>query len=288
VSACHALLSAVVLSAIITLVLPARAQDSFAFPLQPASVRLAAIGDMGTGKPLQIDVANQMVKSRIAFPFEFVITLGDNIYTGSKPADFEKAFAVPYRSLLDAGVLFYAALGNHDSANQALYRPFNMNGARYYTFRKGNARFFALDSNRMDPEQIGWLEARLREAGSADWKVCYFHHPLYSSGKRHGSDERLRKLLEPLFVRYGVNVVLSGHDHVYERVVPQQGITYFVEGASGQLRAGNLRPSPITARGFDSDRSFLLMEFAGADLYFAAVSRLGVTVDTGVIHRTIR
>jgi 3',5'-cyclic AMP phosphodiesterase CpdA len=217
-----------------------------------------------------------------------VITLGDNIYTGSKPADFEKAFAVPYRTLLDARVPFYAALGNHDSANQPLYQPFNMNGARYYAFRKGNVRFFALDSNRMDAAQIAWLEAQLRAAGAADWRVCYFHHPLYSSGRRHGPDEGLRKVLEPLFVRYGVDVVLSGHDHVYERLNPQQGITYFVEGASGQLRAGNLRPSPATAKGFDSDYSFLLIEFAGDDLYFAAVSRLGLTVDSGVIHRTIR
>ena len=140
----------------------------------------------------------------------------------------------------------------------------------------------------MDPKQLAWLETQLRDAGNGDWKVCYFHHALYSSGTFHGSATDLRKVLEPLFVKYGVDVVLAGHDHVYERARPQQGIYYFTEGASGQLRAGNLAPSPITAKGFDTDRSFMMMEFAGDDLYFQTVSRLGVAVDSGVIHRTIR
>ncbi len=284
----HFVRLAVVLSAFVTLALPARGQTGFAFPLQANSVRLAAIGDMGTGKRPQIEVANQMAISRETFPFEFVITMGDNIYTGNKPSDFEKAFAVPYKALLDAGVPFYATLGNHDNTNQRFYKPFNMNGANYYAYRKRNVRFFALDTNYMDPKQIGWLETQLRDAGNADWKVCYFHHALYSSGMFHGPAKDLRKVLEPLFVKYGVDVVFAGHEHVYERVLPQQGVYYFTEGASGQLRAGNLRPSPITARGFDTDRSFMLIEFVGDDMYFQAVSRTGVAVDSGVIHRTIR
>ena len=229
-----------VLSAVVALALSARGGADFAFPLQANSVRLAAIGDMGTGEPLQIDVAQQMVKSRAAFPFEFVITLGDNLYTGSSPSDFDKDFAVPYKPLLDAGVQFYAALGNHDKTNERFYKPFNMNGANYYTYKKGNVRFFALDSNYMDPKQVAWLETGLRDAGNGDWKICYFHHPLYSSGRFHGPAKDLRKVLEPLFVRYGVDVVFAGHDHVYERVRPQQGVYYFTEGASGELRAGNL------------------------------------------------
>ena len=284
----HRVLLALVLSACATWTLWARGQAGVVFPLTPGSVRLAAIGDMGTGAAPQIDVANQMVKARASFPFDFVITLGDNIYIGEKPSDFEKAFAAPYRRLLDAGVLFYASLGNHDHASEQSYAPFNMNGANYYTYTKGRVRFFVLDSNHMDAAQIAWLEVRLREAGDADWKVCYFHHPLYSSARRHGSDVRLRKLLEPVFVKYGVDVVLAGHDHVYERLLPQQGVSYFVEGASGQLRAGNLAPSALTAKGFDADRSFMLIEFAGDEMYFQAVSRAGAIVDAGVIHRTVR
>jgi len=112
-----------------------------------------------------------------------------------------------------------------------------------------------------------------------------FHHPLYSDVGRHGSEVELRVKLEPLFVKYGVNVVYSGHDHIYERLVPQKGITYFVAGASGELRRGDLRPSSAMAAGFDQDRSFMLNEIVDDDLFFRVISRTGATVDGGVIHR---
>jgi 3',5'-cyclic AMP phosphodiesterase CpdA len=185
-------------------------------------------------------------------------------------------------------VLFYASLGNHDKTNERFYKPFNMTDATYYTYKKGHVRFFVLDSNYMDPKQTAWVETQLRAAGNGDWKICYFHHPLYSSAKSHGPDADLRKVLEPLFVKYGVNVVFAGHDHVYERVLPQQGIYYFTEGASGELRPGDLAPSAITAKGFDADRSFMMIEIAGDEMYFQTTSRTGVVVDSGVVHRTIQ
>jgi 3',5'-cyclic AMP phosphodiesterase CpdA len=106
-------------------------------------------------------------------------------------------------------VQFYAALGNHDSPTQRAYKPFNMNGQQYYTFTKGNVQFFALDSTYMSPQQMAWLEAALRES-DADWKICYFHHPLYSSSAQHGSAVELRRVLEPLLVKYGVQGSLPG------------------------------------------------------------------------------
>jgi hypothetical protein len=121
-----------------------------------------------------------------------------------------------------------------------------------------------------------------------DWKVCFFHHPLYSNAGRHGSTIDLRVLLEPLFVRGGVNVVFSGHDHVYERLKPQKGIHYFVSGSAGQLREGNMEPSDQTAASFDRDRTFMLVEVAGDEMFFQAVSRTGATVDSGVIRRQAR
>ena len=101
----------------------------------------------------------------------------------------------------------------------------------------------------------------------------------------HGSSTELRLVLEPLFVKYGVQVVFAGHDHVYERAKPQKGIQYFTEGASGSLRKGNLRRTALTAVGYDQDRSFMLVEVAGDALHFQTISRTGQTVDSGVIPR---
>jgi predicted phosphodiesterase len=261
--------------------------DEFKFPLKPNSVRFAVIGDMGTGDQPQYETAQQMLKARQAYPFDFAIMLGDNIYGSSKPVDFDHKFAVPYKPLIDAGVKFYASLGNHDNTNEIFYKSFNMNGESYYTYKKGNVHFFVLNSNYMDQKQLAWLETQLQSAGKTDWKVCYFHHPLYTSAKFHGPSLDLRVSLEPLFIKYGVDVVFSGHEHVYERVHPQHGVYYFTEGASGSLRPGNLTPSAITDKGFDTDRTFMLIEIAGDDMYFQTISRTGDTVDAGAIHRNI-
>jgi predicted MPP superfamily phosphohydrolase len=252
--------------------------------VHPGSVRFAAIGDMGTGGPAQYEVASRMHAIRDAFPFDFVITLGDNIYGGNTAADFQKKFELPYKLLLDSGVRFYASLGNHDAATQKTYKPFNMGGQQYYTYRKGNVQFFALDSNYLSPQQVTWLTKEL-ENSTAGWKVCYFHHPLYSSAKFHGPSVELRQVLEPLFMKYGVQVVFSGHDHVYERTKPQNGIHYFIEGAAGELRKGDLHRTDITAAGYDQDQSFLLVEISEDELDFQAVSRLGVTIDQGSFLR---
>jgi hypothetical protein len=121
-----------------------------------------------------------------------------------------------------------------------------------------------------------------------DWKICYFHHPLYSDGATHGSAIDIRVVLEPLFVTYGVNVVFAGHDHIYERITPQKGIYHFVEGASGQLRKGDTRRSAMNAKSFDQDMSFMLVEIAGDQMAFQVVSRTGTTVDSGTIQRQAR
>jgi predicted MPP superfamily phosphohydrolase len=262
-----------------------RAQD-ITLPLKAGSVRFAAIGDMGTGEPPQYEIAKRMLEFHQKFPFNFVIMLGDNIYGGKSAGDLQKKFEIPYKPLLDAGVQFYASLGNHDDTNERFYKFFNMNGQQYYSFKKGNVQFFVLDSDYLDPKQLAWLEKELASA-ETDWKICYFHHPLYSSGAFHGSSTELRVVLEPLFLKYGVQVVFSGHDHVYERVKPQKGIYYFTEGAAGELRYGNLKKTDMTAVGYDKDRSFLSVEISGDDLYFQTISRTGMTVDSGSIRRPV-
>lgn len=252
-------------------------------PVQKA-VRFAVIGDSGTGNSRQYEVAQEMEKCREQAGFDFVIMLGDNIYGGKSRQDFERKFEIPYKPLLDTGVKFYASIGNHDDPNERLYKPFNMGGNRYYSFKKGNATFFALDSNYMDSEQIEWLERQLQST-TTTWKICFFHHALYSDGRYHGPDLDLRAHLTPIFQRYGVNLVFSGHDHVYERIKPKDGVYYFLLGNSGELRYRNLKPSPDTATGFDTDNSFLLAEIDGDTLYFQTISRTGQVVDSGALDR---
>jgi hypothetical protein len=258
--------------------------QSSPLPNRPDSLKFAVIGDNGTGDQPEYDIGRQMTAAHGSFPFDLVIMLGDNMYGGQSPADFVKKFEQPYAALLQAGVKFQASLGNHDRPENVSYKPYNMNGQRYYTYARTNVRFLALDSTQMDQKQLDWIDTSLRDARD-DWKICYFHHPLYSNAERHGSSVDLRVLLEPIFTRSGVNVVFSGHDHVYERIKPQKGIYYFVSGSAGQLRKGNMSPTDQTAAYFDQDQSFMLVEIAGADMFFQTISRTGKTVDQGVIHR---
>ena len=257
-----------------------------ALPNRAGSFKFAVLGDFGTGDRTQYELAAQMAKVYQSFKYELVVLVGDNIYGSERPQDFKKKFEDPYKPLLDAGVKFYASLGNHDAREQRFYKPFNMDGKLYYTFSpKPEIRFFALESTYPVPEQIRWLEKELKASGS-HWKIVFFHHPLYSSGDRHGSDLRLREVLEPLFLANNVSVVLTGHDHFYERVKPQNGITYFVVGSGGKLRSGNIdRSTGITAKGFDTDLAFMAAEIAGDEMYFNTVSRTGQTIDSGVLTR---
>jgi 3',5'-cyclic AMP phosphodiesterase CpdA len=230
------------------------APDALALPLREGSVRFAIIGDSGRGDRWQQEVADQMVTWRGRFPFTFVLMLGDNIYGTSTPHDYQLKFERPYKALLDAGVVFRAAIGNHDDPAEIHYKLFNMEGRRYYTFRENErrlsgltgagVRFFVLDSRSLDPTQLDWLRQQLAESGTA-WKICYFHHPLYTSGRYRAGARALRLILEPILVEGDVDVVLAGHEHLYERLIPQHGISYFTSGGAGSLRKGDLMPSMV-------------------------------------------
>ena len=266
-----------------------------ALPKKLGSVRLAVIGDSGRGDQFQNEVAQQMVAWRGKFDYDLVLMVGDNIYDRHTPEDYAAKFERPYKPLLDAGVTFQAAIGNHDDPAQIYYDKFNMRGQRYYTFRRndqplgklggGGVRFYALDSRSFDPEQLAWLQKGLTETGSR-WKIVYFHHPIYTSGRYQTGALTLRSVLEPYLVAGEADIVLSGHEHFYERILPQRGIIYFVNGAAGSLRRNDIRQTDLTARGFDADYSFMLMEVSGSEVYFQAISRKGETVDAGVIRKS--
>jgi 3',5'-cyclic AMP phosphodiesterase CpdA len=257
------------------------------FPNHADSLKFIAFGDFGTGEPDQYALAKQMAAFHGRFKFELAVLLGDNLYGSERPQDFVRKFEEPYRPLIDAGVKFKASLGNHDAREMRNYKYFDMQDKLFYSFKapKQSVRFYAFESTYMTPEQLSWIENELKTTGD-DWKIPFFHHPLYSSARAHGSTLALRESLEPLFIRYNVSIVLSGHDHVYERTKPQNGIVYFVVGSGGKLRSGDLQPgSPLTARGFDADLAFFAGEIEGDNLVFQVISRVGRVVDSGIIIR---
>jgi len=259
---------------------------------QTGVVSFAAIGDMGTGESEQYSLAKGIAAYHAQHPFDTVLTLGDNIYPNGDPALFKERFERPYADLLQRGVHFYASLGNHDVQRglqaQIKYANFNMGGKPYYSFVKGDGliEFFALDSTNMARQQLQWLDEALTRS-KALWKVAFFHHPLYSSGITHGSDLKLRAQLEPLFVKYGVAAALSGHDHTYERTNPQRDVQYFVSGAGGKLRKGDIdRRTPFFAAGNDRVNSFMYFEAATEKLSFWAVDAAGNILDKGALTRS--
>ena len=252
-------------------------------PLKEGSVRFLVVGDTGTGTEKQYELAELMHRYRQVFPYEFALMLGDNMYGGEKAEDFKLKFENVYKKLLDEKVPFYATLGNHDESNQRLYENFNMKGEEYYRIQKGNVAFYSLNSNYMDKKQLKWLEDQLSKE-TAEWKVAFFHHPPYSSGGAHGSSTSLREIVEPLFIKYNLHVVFAGHEHFYERIKPQKGVYYFISGAGGKLREGDVKDSsPLTEKAYDKDMSFMLFEVVGDEMHFQVISRNGETVDSGVI-----
>jgi hypothetical protein len=244
------------------------------------------IGDMGNGSRRQFETARQLWDQHPRFPFALILTVGDNIYGSDSPSELHRKFVLPYKPIIDAGIPFYASLGNHDDRSQTGYPPFNMNGRAYYTFARGPVQFFALDTTLMTQAQLLWLEDELSRS-TAPWRIAYFHHPIYSSGLRHGPLLVVRSALEPILSTFGVRVVFTGHEHFYERLHPRYGVHPFITGSGGQLRRGGIRKgSPEMAAGYDLDNAFLLVEIAGDTLRFEAVNRVGVVVDAGEIART--
>jgi 3',5'-cyclic AMP phosphodiesterase CpdA len=262
--------------------------------LKPDSLKFAVIGDSGRWSLEQRETAARLAATREGFPFDFVLMLGDNNYGDGSAQSYRNRFEEPFKPLLDAGVKFYAALGNHDGGEQWNYPLFNMGGDRYYTFERHSGalpivgervRFFAVDTVTLDDEQIRWLDREM-SGSKADWKIVFMHHPLYTSGRYSVSAALLRQRLEQTLIDHAVDIVFAGHEHFYERLQPQNGVMYFVNGAAGSVRQGDLQASPLQARGYDQDLSFMLVEITGETTYFQAVNRAGQKVDEGKIVRT--
>ena len=280
------------LASLATLTAGALIKPSYVLASTPASkTRFAVIGDFGTGGSDEFAMANLMFEAHKAVPLDFALTVGDNIYPNGSGRLLRKNFEEPFAALLKEKVSFYATLGNHDveegRQDQINYPLFNMSGSNYYSFNRGNGlvEFFMLDSTAFGATQESWLTNALKNS-KALWKVAAFHHPLYSSSSKHGSDISLRSKMEPLFKQHGVQVVFSGHDHNYERTKPQNGIQYFVTGAGGKTRRGAVdMKSSIRAASFEEDNSYMLIEVDEREMSFKSICEKGETVDSGVIRQ---
>jgi predicted phosphodiesterase len=203
----------------------------------------AAVGDTGSGGRQAMAVAHRMAEGYREAPYGLVTHLGDLCYYGSVEDRFDDVFTRPMRPLIDAGVRFELAIGNHDgdlhhsdASLAEIDAELRLLGtpARNYTTSHGPVDFFYLDSSAPGlfgadaTEQLEWLDDAL-VSSTNQWKVVCMHHPVYSSGS-HGSTPGAEEVLEPLLSRRHVDLVLSGHDHHYERTRPTNGVTYVVSG----------------------------------------------------------
>ena len=190
---------------------------------------VAVIGDFGSGSTDEQAVADLVARSGAIA----VVTTGDNVYDDSGYAHL----VGDYYGRWVAGQDLLPATGNHDYdegiADFDRYFTY-LGGKHVYAFGRGGMRFFVLDSTAMlasptaATRQAGWLKRSLA-ASKARWKVVVLHHPPFSSSTVHGSTPEFQWP----FGKWGADLVLSGHDHDYERIV-RSGTTYVVDGSGGK------------------------------------------------------
>jgi Calcineurin-like phosphoesterase len=196
-------------------------------------LRFAVIGDFGTGGTTQKDVADRMCRRRNSYPFDFVITTGDNIYPDGSAQYFDSNFFQPYDCLLENDVAFRSTLGNHDvitdNGRPELNEPAFGMPSRNYVFRISGVRFVMVESNVIARD---WLRRATRSREDDTWTVVAFHHPVFSPGT-HGSTDGMRPWMPRLFRDRGVDIVFNGHDHLYAVSKPIRRVRYVVTGGGG-------------------------------------------------------
>ena len=210
-------------------------------PLEKANlplVRLAAAGDVGTGGDAEWATAESMDLAEDDLEFDALLLLGDNVYEDGDPVELQRTVFNPFAGVLDGGTQLLAVLGNHDVRKghrdahaEAIGMP-----APWYATTIDDVLVISLDSTQPDePDQLAWLEQTLRSS-DATWTIATMHHPPYSGGQ-HGSSIDVREAFAPIFEKYGVELVLAGHDHDYQRSEVIGGVTYVVSGGAAKLRA---------------------------------------------------
>lgn len=244
------------------------------------TVRFLAFGDSGGGGSDQQALLEQMFQ----YPYELMIHTGDLAYDSGTMGQIEATVFGIYADLF-RHLPFFPAAGNHDYKTQqgAPFRDvFALPGSgdeKWYSYDWGRIHFMALDTESDYDTQMTWLESDLA-ATSLPWKILYLHHPPYSSGG-HGSDTTLRTKLAPILKSHGVQLVLAGHDHDYERMIPQDGVAYVVTGGGG-VGTRPVETSSFTAFSLDVIH-YVLVEVSADELVLHAIDATGQEFDSMVV-----
>lgn len=254
------------------------------------SITFSVLGDNGSGGRNAMDVARQMARTYQETPYGLTVLLGDISYYGSIVDRFEDVFQAPMQPLIDAGVEFELAIGNHEiqenpspEALQEVADKLERLGLpnSYYKATHGPIDFFIIDSSlplagiTSAQEQLAWLERELA-ASDAPWQVAALHHQLFSSAKKRQPDPRVREALEPLFIEHGVDIVFYGHDHFYERTKPQSGVTYVLSGAGSKISKVGFSDFTAVA---EEKLQFMLVEADRDTMTVQAIDQNGVVFD---------
>jgi len=245
-------------------------------------VRFMAFGDSGSGNADQRALAAQM----LSVPYDLIVHTGDLAYEDGTIGELEDTVFGVYAPLFQH-LPFYPAAGNHEYHTQdaapfrAVFALPDTTAERWYSYDWGRVHFVALDTESDYATQASWLDADLA-ATALPWKIVYFHKPPYSSGA-HGSDRTLRLLLAPVFEKHGVQLVLAGPDHDYERVAPQGGVRYIVTGGGG-VGTRSVGTSSFTELSEDVIH-FLYVEVGADELVLHAIDGIGADFDSVVVPR---
>lgn len=264
---------------------------------QSDRVIFAVIGDYGLAGQAEADVAN-LVKS---WNPDFIVTTGDNNYPDGTSevidqniGQYYHEYIFPYKGTYGSGGTtkrFFPSIGNHDwgvNSGKAFFDYFSIrNQQSFYEFVQGPVHFFILNSNREEPDGVSptspqgkWLKKSLA-ASTSVFNVVVFHHPPYSSG-RHGSNI----YMQWPFKEWGADVVLSGHDHIYERLVVN-GMPYFVNGIGGAELYYFNPPLPESQSRFNQDFGAMRVEATSAYMKFQTITRAGLLVDEYTIGQNV-
>jgi Calcineurin-like phosphoesterase len=250
-----------------------------------AATRILAVGDFGVGGATERSTGSAIQAWEAAHPANLLLTLGDNDYTES-PTAFRQNWSDAFGWLGGAGVWVRGTLGNHDvRVDGGRYELHTLRmPAEHYERSRPGLDLFVLNSNSVGDKQTAWLESHLA-VSTAPWKIVAFHHPAYTCGG-YLSNPAVVSRWVPLFAKYGVDLVLSGHDHNYQRFAPRNGVTYVVHGGGGQaLYSLRSCPAGYPKRSFARKaHGFLDLVVRPGALRIRAVSLSGRVIDYHVIY----